>query len=196
MDEVQNRTVKALPAIIGPGALTGLGSEWLARKFSHITRQDSVVNRVPISIMRNIYNVSRFISRPVVKAHQFTVNRLGVSERIFSNLIAPVMEEAVYRLGMQEGIKFALMQMGFPSSLAETVSISSSAVLFAVSHDSNLSVEFTATVISGAVFGIIQENFGFPEAVATHMLNNVTIDLLSVDFRIKRLFDFFANYGG
>ena len=52
-----------------------------------------------------------------------------------------------------------------------------------------------ASTVPGATYLWNGPN-GFSSTEQNFVLNNVTIDLLSVDFRIKRLFDFFANYGG
>lgn len=97
----------------------------------------------------------------------------------FANVIGPTIEEAVFRLGVQGGITYALTQMGFNPDVAAALSITCASVLFGQSHSPDLNSEqFNATMLGGVVFGVLQNYGNFFEATVAHVLFDSTLNMM------------------
>lgn len=173
---ISRRITTSAPVVAGAGAFLGVSANWLGRTFVNLTGlPDRISNGHFLALL---FKTSELIVTPIKQAHAVTVGAHRIPERLFSNILAPILEEAVYRLGVQGGIKLALTTIGFPSVHAEIVANLTASVLFGLGHSSALGDEFATTTICGFVFGHIQEHYGFPEAVVAHAFNNIVIDLL------------------
>lgn len=126
---------------------------------------------IPLSVQEQISNISQLCMKPAVWMNQQLSERFKARTR--SIFFAPIIEEAVYRLGLQEGIAFAFTQIGFTSETSSSVSILCSSLLFSMGHADDLrTIAFTNVMLIGIIYGYIQDCGSFPEAVLTHILYN------------------------
>ena len=109
------------------------------------------------------------------------INRKSIShvgERTTAIFIAPIHEEAFYRLVLQGGIVFSLTTIGIPSFLATAIGVWCQSFQFALSHDSRIiSQRFSDTMLAVVILGLIQTYGSFPEAVLTHTIYNLLMSL-------------------
>ncbi|MEI8125298.1 MAG: CPBP family intramembrane glutamic endopeptidase [Parachlamydiaceae bacterium] len=174
--DISRRIATSAPAVLGTGAFLGVSANWLGRTIVNLTGlPDRISNGRFLTLL---FRTSELIATPIRLAHSVTVGAHRLPEGLFSNILAPILEEAVYRLGVQGGVKLALTTIGFPSEHAEIVANLAASVLFGVAHSSAFDKEFATATICGFAFGHIQEHYGFPEAVVAHAFNNIVIDLL------------------
>lgn len=174
-----NSIINSGSVAFGTGAILGASSTWLGRKFVEITDLTNQMDRLPRVAVRSLIDLARTLAKPVVQIHAFSVNTCGISENMFSYILAPILEEAIYRYGLQEGIKLSLTTIGFPTSIAQAAGISVASVMFGTAHDYGFGGQFATLTICGTIFGVIKESYGFPEAVVAHAFHNIVIDLLA-----------------
>lgn len=163
------------------GAVASRGATWIFQRIDdryHVHIADlfgAVMDRAPAY-------VQRFYARTMMQLRQglATLNGLGlylVNQRRISTVIAPIVEEVIYRMGMQGGVSAILERLGVPSPVATTLSVSLTSIVFAGSHDMNPSSRhFRHTLVSGIIFGVTMYYFGPLSAMGAHSLNNVLID--------------------
>lgn len=113
-------------------------------------------------------------------------------------LVAPVIEEGIFRGLIQplatRAILFLIPAAGAallgPSlSIAVTVSVVATAVLFGITHlfnsHKNSHIQAIVTTFSGIAFGLIAAQFGLPAAIAAHMINNTILITINRLFKDK-----------
>ena len=94
----------------------------------------------------------------------------------FANVIGPTIEEAVFRLGLQKGVAFALTSIGINPTLATIISMSCQSFMFGQAHSPDLdSDQFSSTMLSGLIFGALQAYGGFHEAALAHVIFDSTL---------------------
>ncbi len=168
-------------ATAASGVIAGKTCIWLSKKVEKKTGSNlgSFLNKIPFSVQDRLIDCASLLKMPLGWLYGKTAEFVG--DEVFSDAIAPVLEEAIFRLGLQGGISYALLSMGFNPTVADAVSISSASLLFGMCHDSYLpSSQFNQTMIVGTVFGVLQSYAGYPTAVIAHSMYNTSMDLQGV----------------
>jgi membrane protease YdiL (CAAX protease family) len=105
----------------------------------------------------------------------YLINEITVSE-----IVAPVVEELIYRYVGQELLARGMMALSVPQSLAYMTSATIATSLFAGGHTPNpRDQQYRQTLIAGMVFGMMMQYWDLPTAMLTHSGNNVAIRLLT-----------------
>lgn len=145
-----------------------------------------VVNKVPILGYLNPLNILSKITPTCVQnfltqgpLHQALAKanvkmfELFGSMKLASTIGVPVLEEAIFRFGLQQGLTYCLIAAGVEPTIAKATSIFLSSVVFAMSHDAAMdSQKCTGLALKGAAFGATYEASGYLAAVVAHALNN------------------------
>lgn len=171
-----------LGATVGLGALVSTAGTWLTRQIDdryqlHIADAfDAVISRAPARVQRAYALTARMVGAPM----RGVQTRLHfVNYRYITSLVAPVVEEIVFRGAIQGGLQAlgrALGRFGVPDSVADGLAISISSVLFAGAHNADpRTQQFRQVLISGITFGLMMHYSGLPSAMLTHSLHNLMI---------------------
>lgn len=195
---ISNGGTIATVAVVGryypTQALAALGGVVLSRGASWITQQmdarynvhvadllDGALNHVPRSVSSGYFNTVRTLATPQRQMTSSVLNNPQlhwINDNYIYELIAPVLEEGIYRLGIQQGMAFALVRFGVPSAAAHVFSNLIAAHLFAGGHNPDpTSPEFRNNVVAGIAFGVMMSASGAPAAVLTHSLHNFSLRL-------------------
>lgn len=169
------------------GAVAIRGATWLTKKIDaehHVHIADGIdylIDRVPSSVALGYMNASLAIGGPqrsVSTAIENMPQLHWVNESLATELISPLLEEAIFRGGVQEGLAQSLTVFGVPRSAADLLAVAISASLFAGAHDVNpRSRHYRDTLVSGIGFGLMMYLHGLPAAVVAHSANNVGVRL-------------------
>lgn len=172
------------------GALVSRGTTWLTEEIDqryHVHLADAydwLLNQAPQNVTQGYFRLTRTVGAPQRAVSTTVRNRhnqgpqilLWVNEDTVSELIAPVLEEGIFRLGIQSGIGIALMRFGVPSPIAHSFSGLIAASLFAGAHNPDPNDRhFRQTLISGITFGLMMHYRGYPAAVMTHSFHNFSM---------------------
>jgi hypothetical protein len=169
------------------GAVAIRGATWLTKKVDDRRRVhiadviDKLLDVAPRSITMGYVNATRMIGGPqrsvstkIANAPQLT----WVNESLATELVSPLLEESIFRVGIQEGLALGLMAVGIPRSAASFLSGAISVSLFAGAHNVDpRSRQYRDTLVSGIGFGVMMYLHGLPGAVVAHSANNAGVRL-------------------
>jgi hypothetical protein len=172
------------------GVIASRGADWIARQvddryhYHFADVADWLLERLPTSVQRVYPRVVRAPATPIRRLSAYAGNPHRrvylINEITVTEIIAPVVEEIIYRYGGNELLARGMMALGVPRSLAYMVSTSIATSLFAGGHNPDpQSGEYRQTLIAGMVFGVMMQYWGLPTAMLTHSGNNVALRLLS-----------------
>jgi hypothetical protein len=169
------------------GAVAIRGATWLTKKVDdrhqvHIADVvDKFLDVAPRSVTMGYVNATRMIGGPqrnVSTAIANTPQLTWVNESLATELISPVLEESIFRVGIQEGLALGLVAVGVPRSAASFLSGTIAVSLFAGAHNVDpRSRQYRDTLISGIGFGIMMYMHGLPGAIVAHSANNAGVRL-------------------
>lgn len=169
------------------GAVAIRGATWLTKKIDeehHIHIADAIdklLDAVPNSVARGYMNASIMSGRPQREVSTAIANssRLNwVNDSLATELVSPVLEEAIYRVGLQEGVVLGLTAVGVPKPAALVLAGIIAVALFAGAHNVDpRSRTYRDILISGIGFGLMMHLHGLPAAVVAHAANNVGVRL-------------------
>lgn len=183
-----------LTAVSLGGAIASRSATWLTRKIDenygvHLADVfDWLLNRLPQSVGWGYSRLARMVGTPQrMISTAFSNLPLPpqlhwVNDFLVSKLIAPVVEEVVYRGIIQKGLgsalALALTRFRVPPAVAHSLSGLIAVTLFAGAHNADpRSPQFRQTLICGITFGIMMYFYGLPGAVMTHSLNNISLQI-------------------
>lgn len=156
-------------------------SEWI-KVNGHL---GTILNELLPQRVKNLANrCASYLGAPVslLQVHLYDrgYRRIAFS-KWYTNLISPVIEELIFRLAAQNGIRWVLLKAQVPNSAATVTSILVIALLFGLVHNEDLrSAEFFSTFTAGAILGALQAYgglyHGFIEAVVAHVSYNTILD--------------------
>lgn len=169
------------------GAVAIRGATWLTKKVDenhHVHLADAVGKLLDVSpnpIVMGFYHTTRIVGFPqrtVSTAIDNVPTLSWVNESLATELVSPLLEEAIFRVGLQEGLALGLTVVGVPQQAAILLSGVIAATLFAGAHDPEPnSRQYRDTLISGIGFGLMMHLHGLPAAVVAHAANNVGVRL-------------------
>ncbi|MCX2723270.1 type II CAAX prenyl endopeptidase Rce1 family protein [Roseibium salinum] len=172
------------------GAVVSRGATWLTEEIDqryhrHLAdAYDWLLDQAPQNVTQGYLRMTRTVGAPQREISTAVRNRghqgpqilLWVNEDTVTELIAPVLEEGIFRLGIQSGIGIALTRFGVPSPLAHSLSGAIATTLFAGAHNPDpRDPQFRQTLISGIAFGLMMHFRGYPAAVMTHSFHNFSM---------------------
>jgi Type II CAAX prenyl endopeptidase Rce1-like len=177
------QTAFAFGGAVASRALTWLTSEIDSRLHVHLADvHDWLLGQLPESVSQGYVRLAQAVGAPQraitqgVMQGQLPPQFFWINDEYVTELIAPVVEEIIYRAGLQEGMGLALTRFGVPTGAAISIAGPISATLFAGAHNLDpASPQFRQTLISGITFGVMMHVIGLPAAVMTHALNNFSI---------------------
>jgi hypothetical protein len=178
-----NQTAVALGGAVASRAGTWLTSEIDSQLHVHLADvHDWLLEQLPASVSQGYVRLTEAVGAPqraitqVVMQRQLPPQFFWINDEYVTELVAPVLEEFIYRVGIQEGMGLALTRFGVPTGAANSIAALISATLFAGAHNLDpRSGAFRQTLISGIAFGVMMHVNGLPAAVMTHALNNFSI---------------------
>lgn len=169
------------------GAVAIRGTTWLTKKVDeehhvHIADvMDKVIDMVPSSVAVGYMDLSLAIGRPqrsVSTAIENTPQLNWVNDSLATELVSPLLEETIFRVGVQEGLSLGLTAVGIPRPAAGFLAGAISASLFAGAHNVDPgSRQYRDTLVSGIGFGLMMYLHGLPAAVVAHSANNAGVRL-------------------
>jgi hypothetical protein len=177
------QTAVALGGAVASRAVTWVASEIDRQHHVHLANvHDWLLSRLPDSVTDGYVRLTQTVGAPqreitlAVMQEQLPPQFYWINDQFVTELIAPVLEEVIYRVGIQEGMGLALTRFGVPAGAATSIAALISATLFAGAHNLDpSSPEFRQTLISGIAFGVMMHVNGLPAAVMTHAMNNFSI---------------------
>lgn len=169
------------------GAVVIRGATWLTKKIDakynvHIADVvDKLLDVAPRRVTRAYAAAATTLKKPSVmaaRARQTTPGMFLLNESLATELIAPILEESIYRLGIQEGLARGLMLVRVPPGVAHVLAGLIAEPLFAAGHNLDpRHPEYRETLIAGIGFGLMMYMYGLPGAVVAHAANNAYIRL-------------------
>ena len=169
------------------GAVAIRGATWLTKKVDdrrhvHIADViDKLLDVAPRSLTMGYVNATRMIGGPQRSVSTKIANTpqlTWVNESLATELVSPLLEESIFRVGIQEGLALGLMAVGVPRSAASFLSGAISVSLFAGAHNVDpRSRQYRDTLVSGIGFGVMMYLHGLPGAVVAHSANNAGVRL-------------------
>lgn len=169
------------------GAVAIRGATWLTKKVDekykvHVADLfDRFLMALPTSVTSGYVHASLALAKPQAAVSTARANNpqlLWVNESIATELMSPMLEETIYRVGLQEGLALGLKAVGVPVSAAAFLSVAIASSLFAAGH--NLDQRHAVhreILISGIGFGLMMYVYGLPAAVVAHAANNAGVRL-------------------
>lgn len=108
------------------------------------------------------------------------LSKRGVQlDPLLKGVLAPLMEEVIFRGGVQKLGEMGLISLGVPYPLAKTICIVAANTMFASAHLEDHTQfntrEFSFTFVGGLVDGIICSEFGLTNSIASHMFSNLSM---------------------
>lgn len=178
-------------ATVYGGVIASRGATWIARQvderyhYHFADVADWLLDHLPASAQRAYFTAVRTPATPMRMVSTYAADpgrRLYLlNETTVSEIVAPVVEEVIYRYAGLELLARGMMALGVPQSLAYMVSTSISTSLFAGGHSPDpRDQQYRQTLISGIVFGVMMQYWGLPTAMLTHSGNNVAMRLFNV----------------
>ncbi|SAL88762.1 CAAX amino terminal protease self-immunity [Caballeronia choica] len=169
------------------GAVAIRGATWLTKKVKedynvHIADAiDKLLDVVPNSVAIGYMNASLTIGSPQRQVSTKIANTpqlSWVNDSLATELVSPLLEESIFRIGVQEGLALGLMAVGVPRPAASLLSGAISVSLFAGAHNVDpRSKQYRDTLVSGIGFGVMMYLHGLPGAVVAHSANNAGVRL-------------------
>lgn len=179
----------ARAATVFGGVIASRGATWIARQvddryhvhFADVA--DYILDHLPQRALPYYVRAVQTPATPMRMVSGYVANpgrRIYlINETVVSELVAPVVEEVIYRYAGQELLAQGMILMRVPRSLAYMISASIATSLFAGGHSPDpRDQHYRQTLISGMVFGVMMHYWGLPTAMLTHSGNNVAIRLL------------------
>ena len=171
------------------GVIASHGANWIARQVDaryHVHFADVadwVLRQLPSRALPYYARAARIPATPIRLANNYASNPRRriylINENVVSEIVAPVVEEVIYRYAGQEVLAQGMILLRVPRSLAYMISASISSSLFAAGHNPDPTNQFyRQNLISGMVFGVMMHYWGLPTAMLTHSGNNVALRLL------------------
>jgi membrane protease YdiL (CAAX protease family) len=143
---------------------------------------DWLLDKLPTSVSTGYVRLAQAVGTPqreitlAVMQQQLPPQFYWINDDYVTELIAPVLEEIIYRGVIQEGMALALTRFGVPAGAATLITGLIASTLFAGAHNLDpASSEFRQTLTAGIAFGVMMHVNGLPAAVMTHALNNFSI---------------------
>lgn len=180
-------------AVAVAGAVASRGTNWLAKKLDdatglHLARlHDALVTQVAHTHGRQIVAAHNTLASPMRSIS--TSVQVGkeqgylINEDVLYELLAPIVEELMFRFAGQELVFQTLLRLGVPSDGATSIALSLSSSLFAFAHNPDpQSGLFKTNLIAGIIFGGLAHFHGLPAAMVAHSLNNASIGGLGPRF--------------
>jgi hypothetical protein len=146
---------------------------------------------VPTSVQETSKSCASLCSRPVRAILYKLVDMRYIGypdskpfELLWSNACAPIIEEAIFRLGLQGGIAHVLTQIcGFNPSLANSISIACASFVFAHAHEPEVSnPSFVSIMVASIAFGVAYAGKNLQTAILAHAAYNVVINAIPPRF--------------
>jgi hypothetical protein len=169
------------------GAVAIRGATWLTKAVDDRCRVhvadviDKFLDVAPRSVTMGYLNATRVIGGPqrsVSTSIATNPQLTWVNESLATELVSPLLEESIFRVGLQEGLALGLIAAGIPRSAASFLSGAIAASLFAGAHNVDpRSRQYRDTLVSGIGFGIMMYLHGLPGAVVAHSANNAGVRL-------------------
>lgn len=163
------------------------GATWLTKKVKeehqvHLADGLSkLLDVAPQSVIRGYLNASSALASPQKKVStQIATNpRLHwVNDSLATELVSPMLEEGIFRAGLQQGLATGLTALGVPQIAASVLALGIASSLFAAGHNANPDdPQHRDTLISGIGFGLMMYMHGMPAAVVAHAANNAGVRL-------------------
>jgi hypothetical protein len=169
------------------GAVAIRGATWLTKKVDddyHVHIADAVdklLEVLPTSVTSGYVKASQALSNPQRSVSTAIANRprlQWVNDSLATELVSPLLEEGIFRVGLQQGLALGLTAVGVPETAAAFLSVGISSALFAGGHNLDpRSTTYRDTFVSGIGFGLMMYLYGLPAAVVSHAANNVSVRL-------------------
>lgn len=100
-------------------------------------------------------------------------------DKLLKIVLAPFMEEIIFRGGVQKLGEMGLISLGVPYPIAKTICIVAANTMFTAAHLEDHTQfntrEFSSTFVGGLIDGIICSEFGLASSVASHMFSNLSV---------------------
>ncbi|MCD9030192.1 CPBP family intramembrane metalloprotease [Luteimonas sp. Y-2-2-4F] len=164
------------------GAVAIRGATWLTRKVDEEYRVhvadgvSTLLEMAPRSVAAGYMRASQMSGRPqaaISTAIDNTPRLRWVNESLASELLSPLLEEAIFRAGIQEGLVLGLTAVGIPRPAARFLSGALSASFFAGAHNGDPdSRQYRDLLVAGIGFGLMMHLHGLPAAVVAHAATN------------------------
>ena len=176
-------------ATVFGGVIASRGATWIARQvderyhYHFADAADWLLDQVPRSVQRAYLTAVQTPATPMRVVSTYAANRrlYLINETTVSEIVAPVVEEVIYRYAGQELLARGMMALNVPQGLAYMISGTIATSLFAGGHSPDpRDQQYRQTLISGMVFGVMMQYWGLPTAMLTHSGNNVAIRLLRI----------------
>lgn len=169
-------------ATVFGGVVASHGATWIARRVDEVYHvhfadiADWLLRQMPMTVQRRYAQAVSIPARPMRMINNYaqTHQVYLLNDNVISELVAPVVEELIYRYTGQELLARGMMALGVPRSLAYMVSGSIAASLFAAGHNPDpRNPHYREALIAGMVFGVVMHCQGLPMAMLAHSGYNV-----------------------
>jgi membrane protease YdiL (CAAX protease family) len=170
------------------GAVASRAGTWLTREIDaryqvHLANaHDWLLNQLPASVGTGYFRLTQALAAPqraisgAVAAQALPPQLFWINDYYVRELIAPVVEEVMFRAGIQGGLGLALARFGVPAGAADSIATLIAATLFAGAHNPDpREQQFRQTLIAGIAYGVMMYVYGLPAAVMTHAFYNFSI---------------------
>lgn len=99
-------------------------------------------------------------------------------DKFLKIILAPIMEEIIFRGGVQKLGEMGLVSLGIPSPLAKVICIVAANTMFTAAHledDTQFNTrEFSSVFVGGMTDGIICSEYGLTSSIASHLFSNLS----------------------
>ena len=112
-----------------------------------------------------------------IKGKQFGERALQL-DKFLKIVLAPTMEEIIFRGGVQKLGEMGLVSLGIPSPLAKVICIVAANTMFTAAHFEDHTQfntrEFSSIFVGGMTDGIICSAYGLTSSIASHLFSNLS----------------------
>lgn len=192
-NEEGNHTNKYLVGALG--SMVSQGLQWISRKAYAVTQLHvghALKAVIPATLIGSLISGTQHI-QTVIQLLPKGINwvcmphlnddrlpvavinrRITILTNINNILVAPILEEVVYRGLINNGIPMGLEPLGINSPLVKLIIVFFSTIMFGLGHCSDLDKErFASTFTPGAVLAILEWNFGLEVSIIAHIFHNL-----------------------
>lgn len=141
---------------------------------------EKLITIVPTSVVRGYVSLEVQLKRPQQLVSREFANRRELSwvnENFITQTISPLLEEFIFRFGIQECCTYVLKKLGIPDVISAALAGTVSAVLFAGAHTPDpAQPQYRQVLTAGIGFAVMMYAHGFPGAVVSHAFYNSRLE--------------------
>ena len=172
----------SIKRIIG-GTAGSLGVVWMSRKIANWTRTPgnneglhigTLFDKImPIKIKSGFKTATNFVQTYAVRLIGRPIANYLQSRALTDIIVAPIIEETVYRYGLPTAIAKILEACGLNTTIGKVIGISIASFIFGMAHETDLKSErFMSTMIPGIIYALVKEYGNLPESMIVHAIEN------------------------